>query len=459
MPGATLRRLCTHVAAVLLLASLEALAQVPAQEAAKLGGPELTPLGAERAGNAAGSIPPWTGGIQEWPDGYEPGDHHPDPFAEDAVQFSISAANLAEHADRLSEGQKALLEAYPDTWRMPVYPTRRSASYPERVYAAVQENARAAELRTEGKGGVVLSNVSSPFPLPRSGVEVVWNHNLRFRGVRVQRSNGYAPVTRSGDYRVVLQEQDFAFPYAAPPDSAFRTKRPNLLLAVKTRTIQPVLLGGNGVLLLEPIDQTKDPRKSWSYLRDLRRVVRNPTLRYYYPAPASEGLRTFDDSELFNGPPDRFEWRLLGKRELYIPYNAYRLHSNELGPGEILQRRHIDPELARYELHRVWVVEGTLKPGRNHIYSRRVFYVDEDSWQIAVADTWDLKGRLWRVNEAHAINYYEVPLVWTTLEVYHDLRERRYLAVGLDNDRNMYRFSEGGDPREFSPNALLYYIR
>ena len=120
---------------------------------------------------------------------------------------------------------------------------------------------------------------------------------------------------------------------------------------------------------------------------------------------------------------------------------------------------HIEPSLARYELHRVWVVEATLKPGEKHLYSRRTFYVDEDSWQIAVAESYDAQGRLWRVNEAHALSYYEVPVLWTTLEVFHDLQARRYLVTGLDNARRTYRFAEGSDPREFSPNALTYYVR
>ena len=107
----------------------------------------------------------------------------------------------------------------------------------------------------------------------------------------------------------------------------------------------------------------------------------------------------------------------------------------------------------------MWVVEGRLREGMTHIYSRRVFFVDEDSWQIAVAESYDGEGNLWRVNEAHALNYYEVPVLWDTLQVFHDLKARRYLATGLDGSRNPPRFLEKADPREFSPNALLYYIR
>jgi hypothetical protein len=211
--------------------------------------------------------------------------------------------------------------------------------------------------------------------------------------------------------------------------------------------------------VIEPLDQTRDPRKAWSYSRALRRVLRNPFLDYGNPAPDSDGLRTVDELDLFNGPPDRFEWSLLGKRELYVPYNAYRLHGDDVKSGELLLSGHIDPERARYELHRVWVVEGRLKPGQRHVYSRRVFYVDEDSWQILVTDSYDLKGELWRAAEAHALEYYDVPLLWDTLQVFYDLHARRYFVFGLDEGLAAPRFEQGGDPREFSPNALLYYVR
>jgi hypothetical protein len=443
---------------VLLLAGA-APAAVPPEQAAKLGGAELTPLGAERPGNAAGTIPAWDGGITEPPAGYRAGQQHVDPYSEDPVLFTISADNLQAYADKLSEGQKALLRAYPDSWRMPVYRTRRSAAYPEWVYAAVKANATSAQLLRDGKGGVARSNVSSPFPFPASGIEVVWNHNLRWRGVRVSRSLGQAAVTRKGRYTVTITQQEIALPYGAPADDPLRVKFPNILFALKGKVVQPGLISGEGSLTIEPIDQTREPRKSWLYVPELRRVLRAPYLSDDYPAANTDNLRTVDEGDLYNGSPGRFDWKLLGKRELYIPYNAYRLDAGNLGYKDILQKHHINPALTRYELHRVWVVEGTLKPGMKHLYSRRVFYVDEDSWQIAVADSYDQDGKLFRTAEAHAMNFYEVPLLLSTLEVYYDLQQQRYLVAGLDNERNPYQFSDEADPREFSPNALNYYIR
>ena len=444
---------------LLTLLSVAAAEDNHSTTAEQLGGPLLTPVGAERAGNAAGTIPPWKGGITEPPAGYVPGEQHIDPWPEDGVLHTITAANMADYADHLSPGQQALLRAYPDSWRIQVYPTRRSASFPEWVYQAIEDNARNATVLREGKGGVAGTNVSSPFPIPASGVEAVWNHNLRWRGIRIQRSFGQAAVTSRGRYTVTLSLQDFAFPYAAPPGDELREKFPNLLLALKSKVIQPGLLSGDGSLVLEPIDQTDAPRKSWSYSRNLRRILRAPHIANASPSANTDNLRTVDEFDMFNGSPEQYDWQLKGKQELYIPYNAYRIHARDLAADDIVGKHHINPAYARYELHRVWVVEGTLKPGMKHIYGRRVFYIDEDSWQIAVADNYDLEGNLWRTSEAHALNYYEVPVLWSTLEVYYDLVKQRYLVSGLDNGRNPYRFSDTADPREFSPNALNYYIR
>jgi hypothetical protein len=427
-------------------------------EAARLEA-DLTPMGAERAANPGGTIPAWTGGIIAPPPDYRPGANHPDPHPGDRILYTVTAADLEARGSLLCDGQKALLRAHPESWHLNVYPTRRSASFPEWVYQAVRANATGARVVLTGKGSVEGARVGPPFPIPKSGIEAIWNHNLRWRGARVERSDGIAAVTRLGNYRVVLSEQTLGLPYGARQADAFGKAYPNILFAIKARTIAPSRLAGNGSLVIEPIDQTSDPRKWWNYSRDLRRVFRVPWAAYDFPAPSSDALRTVDDTWLFNGPPDRFEWELLGKREMLIPYNAYRLHGSDIEPVDILGPSHIEPDLARYELHRVWVVQALLKPGAKHVYSRRVFYVDEDSWQIAVAESYDLDGRLWRLNEVHAINYYDVPVLWSTLEVYHDLVRDRYLVTGLDNARNTYRFSEGSDPREFSPNALSYEVR
>jgi hypothetical protein len=453
-----LRRTALAVLAAAGLASGPAGAGMSEQEAARLDG-ELTPMGAIRAGNAAGTIPPWTGGLATPPADYRPGRWHVDPFAADEILFHVDAANAEQYADRISPGQRAQLEAHPRTWRMNVYPSRRSAAFPDWVYEATKQNATRSELVTKGKGGVKGARIGPPFPIPQNGLEAIWNHNLRWRGVRVRYADGLAAVTRRGSWRLVLALEDLAFPYGARDESVFHDRYPNIMLAIRSKTVAPALLSGDGSLVLEPIDQTDDPRAAWLYSQAFRRVIRSPYFAYEFPSPNTDNLRTIDDAFLYNGPPDRFDWQLLGRREMLVPYNAYRLHGGGASSDDIIGRSHIDPDLARYELHRVWVVEATLKEGAQHVYSKRVFYIDEDSWRILVSEAWDLEGRLWRINEAHPVIHYEVPVLLETITTHTDLKERRYLVDGLDNERNPPRFSEDIHPREFSPNALLLYIR
>ena len=216
----------------------------------------------------------------------------------------------------------------------------------------------------------------------------------------------------------------------------------------------PARLAGTALLVHETMDQVKEPRKAWTYNTGQRRVRLAPNIAYDAPGTASDGLRTTDDFDMFNGAPDRYNWELKGKQEMYVAYNNYKLHSDTVTIKDILQPGHINPDLTRFEKHRVWVVEANLKPEYRHIYQKRVFYIDEDSWQIQVADMYDSRGELYRVAIAHGVNYYEVPTQWSTLEVYHDLNSRRYLAMGLDNETKMYDFSSPLNDGKFTPQAL-----
>jgi Protein of unknown function (DUF1329) len=424
--------------------------------------PGLTPVGAERGGNVAGTIPSWTGGLTEPPAGYVKGERLVDPYADDPVLFTITAANYASHKEHLSEGQKALLSKYPESWRMNVYASRRSAAYPEYVYDAFKSNASTSTLISEGRGGVENSIVTSPFPHPTQGVEVIWNHNLRWRGIHINRVDGTAAVTRRGNYTLILQDEDWAIPYARPPVSGAEAAYPNLLFAFKQKVFAPGFVTGSGALLHEFLNSNISRRETWLYSPDLRRVLRTPFTGYDNPAPNTDSLRFNDEADMYNGSPSLFNWTLQGKREMYIPYNAYQLHSDSLAVDDIVLDNHINPDHVRYELHRVWVVEATLKTdkgGRGHKYSRRVFYVDEDSWQIAAVDNYDKNGELWRISEGHMVNFYQVPAPWYTLRVYHDLKARRYLVQGLDNQRRAPVYDDVINARSFGPNALDYYVR
>ncbi len=442
-------------AGLAVLLAGNALAGITPEEAARLG-QDLTPLGAERAGNAGGTIPAWEGGIGSpaeagFPD-FETGGHHPDPFADDTVVLTINAQNMDEHAGKLTEGHKAMLKTYGDTYFMNVYPTHRSAAYPERIYDATRRNAVSATL-IEGGNGVTGATESIPFPIPESGLEVIWNHILRYRGEGAARTIGQAPVTRNGSYTMVMLQDEFFPAYSLP--GAKEEELENTIIYFKQRVTAPPRLTGQILLVHETLNQALEHRKAWLYNPGQRRVRRAPNVAFDNPGTASDGLRTSDDLDLYNGSPERYNWELVGKREIYVPYNAYKLHSDELKYDDIIRPLHINQEHARYELHRVWVVDATLKDGIRHVYKRRTFYIDEDSWQIVAEDIYDNRDQIWRVVEGHAINYYDVPTLWTTLDVYTDLQAGRYLALGLNNEQaKTYDFDVELKAADFGPSSL-----
>ncbi|MCX6955445.1 MAG: DUF1329 domain-containing protein [Verrucomicrobia bacterium] len=427
------------------------MAAVPESAAARLG-KDLTPLGAEAAANADKSIPAWNGGILTPPAGYKVGDHHPDPFASDQPLYTVTAANAAQYESKLTPGTLALLKAYP-TYKLVVYPTRRSASYPQRVYDATLKNATSARL-TAGGNGITGAILGIPFPLPADGLEAVWNHLTRYRGVAAARHPDQAAVERGGGYQIVKFEDEFLFNYVRPDMTAAELEKENTLVFYKQAAVAPARVVGNILLAQETMDQVKEPRRAWVYNAGRRRVTRAPNVAYDNPGTNADGQRTSDQFDMFNGAPDRYDWKLVGKKELLVPYNSYKLHSDKLKTSDILKPGHINQDLARYELHRVWVVDATLKPGTSHLYARRTFYIDEDSWQILAADQYDARGALWRISEAHCINYYEAQTFWSTLEVHHDLQNGRYLAFGLDNENVMYDFNLKRTPADFTPGSL-----
>ncbi len=447
------KRSLTGAAVALALYAGGALAAVAPQDIAKLGS-SLTPFGAEKAGNAAGTIPEWTGGITQAPAGYKgKGQHHVDPFPGDQPLFTITKANLEQYKGNLTAGQIALFNSYPDSFQMPIYPSRRSGSAPQWVYDNSIKNAATARL-VEGGNGFADAYGGIPFPIPQSGVEALWNHIVRYRGTYISRRSAEVAVQRNGAYSPVVSETEALFRYY-DPQGAYADLN-NILFYYLNFTKSPARLAGGAALVHETLDQVKEQRQAWVYSAGQRRVRRAPNLSYDTPIAASEGLRTADDTDMFNGAPDRYDWKLLGKKEIYIPYNNYKISSSDVKYSDLLQVGHVNPALTRNELHRVWVVEGTLKPGARHIYSKRTLYLDEDSWQAAVVDQYDGRNELWRVSIAYLKNYYDLPTTWSAMEVYHDLQGRRYHVQNLDSEEpaTVDFFQKVPEDSQFTPSAL-----
>jgi Protein of unknown function (DUF1329) len=436
---------------IMLHASANALARATPEEVARLGGEQYTPVGAERAGNAAGTIPQWQPGLDTIPEGDIASEGLADPFAGEKEVFRITASNVEQYRDNLSEGQIALLRRYPDTYYLPVYPSHRISTYPEEVLERARTNAVEADMVPGGNGLVNLNGSTVPFPFPKDGLEAVWNHIVRYRGGSVERTYSQIPVQTNGNFAPIVFRDSLVFASSLPPGSVDE----NRLFLYLQQILAPARLEGDILLVHENIDQKREPRNAWLYNAGQRRVRRAPNVAYDGPGRASEALRTSDDLDAYNGAPDRYDWKLLGKREMYIGTNAYRLYSKKLKYKDILLPGHINPAYTRYELHRVWVVEATLKPSERHIYAKRVFYLDEDTWTVAIKDQFDGRGELWRVAQGHGIYHYDAMVPWGS-EVQNDLISGRYLVTGLDNEVKEHGYIWGLDasPADFTPAAL-----
>ena len=426
------------------------MAAVPAAEADKLG-KSLTPMGAEMAGNADGSIPSWKP-LAKNAGTVDSKGFLSNPFASEQPLFTITASNVDKYKEKLAPGQYAMFKRYPETFKMPVYTSHRGATVPPEVFASIKRNATNTTLVSGGNG---LENFETavPFPIPKTGVEVIWNHITRYRGGSVTRLVTQATPQANGSYSLVYFQDQFVFRDKMKDYDP--TNPGNILFYFKQKVTAPARLAGGVLLVHETLDQVKEPRSAWVYNAGQRRVRRAPQVSYDGPGTAADGLRTSDNLDMFNGAPDRYDWKLEGKKEMYIASDSYKLDDPKLKYSDIIKAGHINQDLARYELRRVWHVVATLKEGQRHIYAKRDFYIDEDTWQAAVIDHYDGRGQLWRVAEAHAQDYYDKQVPWYALETLYDLQSGRYLALGMKNEeKQAYDFGFTATTSDFTPAAL-----
>jgi hypothetical protein len=429
--------------------TLQAQAKVDNAQAARLG-QDLTPLGGERAANAAGTIPAWDGGLAQPPANYQPGMHHPDPYGAEVPLYRVNSQNLAQYQTQLPAGLKALLENNSDYF-LRVFPSHRSAAAPQRIYDATRFNALNAEL-ISGGNGVAGVAAGIPFPLPKNGQEAIWNHIMRYRGDQLHFVTNQAAVLSNGAYNLLKLDRDIYFLYGR--EGVSPKDLDNTLFYYKYKVVAPAKLSGSALVVQETLDQVLAIRKAWRFNRGERRVRRLPMLAYDTLQPDSNGMATADVVDAYNGAPDRYDWQLVGKQEMLVPYNSYAVHQQGIPYDNILRRSTVNPELLRYELHRVWIVDASLRKGFSHPYAKRRFYLDEDSWQILAVDLYDKSGELSGVQESHPISYYDVPMFASTLETIYDFKGKRYFVDGLDNNEPMYDFNARLTPRDFTPQAL-----
>lgn len=430
-------------------------AKVSQEEAAKLGN-ELTPVGAVKKGNADGTIPAWA----PWPKEGDPSgmdltaENFPDTIGKllaEKPEFVITKANMDKYADKLTPGYKALFKLYPD-YKMKVYKTHRNVGYPDIDYKFTKQNATTAHL--DGCNDCLVdAEFGFPFPIPKTGTEAIWNHRLRWRGESVKRNNDQAIVQQSGNQQITKLVENVKFPYTLL-DSEKRVKVENkddIVLYYQSETIAPPRNAGQYLLAWEHVGY----RDAWLYNPGLRRVRRAPNVAYDNPYEGTDGQEFYDQVDMYNGAMDRYNFKLVGKKEMYIPYNNYAINDPDLKYAkDILGKQHLNQDLMRYELHRVWVVDATLREGTSHQFKRRTFYIDEDGWNIVGIDCYDNRDNLWKYQEAANITFPPLQVAGGSPELIYDLQSGLYFVTALSNEGTPNDFTVSYKDRYFSSRAL-----
>ncbi len=438
--------------ALAMAISAQAAAKATAEEIAKLGGDELTCMGAERAGTESG-VAEWTGKwFKTWPGQTKPHGWEPGPYKDEKPLFTISAQNMSEYAERMTPGQKALMQKYPDAYKMHIYPSHRDFRFVDWVCDVVKKNAANSEIIDDGLGITGISG-AHPFPFPKNGLEAVYNAIVPHRAWTEKTVMDIADVYANG----TIAWGRARFMTMNPGNNPKPNERGSYTDHISAFFYQGFLLPdrekGFVAVGYQPNNYKSDATQSWQYLPGIRRVRKAPEVGFDYPVPPS-GLRTVDDDYLFNGSPERYNWTLIGKKEFYVPYHNFEFNSPELKYDDIIKPSTVNPDHMRYELHRVWVIEGNLKDGVRHIYKKRRLYADEDTWLTIWADNYDGRGELWRANMAAFFYSQESGTFHRGASIYHDLTSGNYEATYLTNESDhWWRLNTPLRPAMFSPEA------
>ena len=432
-----------------LAAAIPASAAVMQDEAKQLGA-SLTAVGAEKAGNKDGTIPEYSGQLSG---GAAPkGGTRPDPFAADKPRLQITGKSLQGQDDKLTAGTRELLKRYA-SYRVDVYPTHRSVVLPKQYLDNTAKNALNAK-SVDGGVGVEGALGGVPFPIPKSGYEVMWNHLLRYQGHAFTTKYDSWNVDSAGTPTLATTGEIWEeFPLGDPKKKDEVAKQNDVFFRTKLAYLAPARRAGESLMAFDAVNSLAQPRKVWQYLPGQRRVKLAPDVAYDTPNPGSAGASTYDDAWIFNGALDRFDFKLIGKKEMIVPYNTNKLDTHKV-MADVTTAHHLNPDLVRWELHRVWVVEATLKPGKRHIYSKRVFYIDEDSWVALASDEYDARGQLYRASFCHLTFYPDVQVAYTGNHMVYDFVSGSYNITGLSGPYGGVKYTEGLKASEWSAETL-----
>lgn len=405
-----------------------------AADASELG-KSLTWFGAEAGANADGSIPAYEGGL---PFKDQNGaDHYVDPYAADKPLYSITAQNMEQYKDQLAPGSIEMLKRFP-TFRIDVYPTRRSMQYPDWYLENTKKNVGTARLEGKVEGDKLagtadkgLPHQGLPFPVPKTGYEVMWNSFMRY-APPITRLHSTSWLVDAGGKRNPLPFNDATYMHPWSEQSGkLRERTFDAYWGFNTELYAPATSAGTQFLNYY-IPDAAAPAPIWFYTPGQRRVRKAPEFAYDIPMAAYAGVLLWDEPWGFAGRMDRFDFKLVGKKEMIVPYNTFAL-TNSTTAQEVLGDSHIAPESVRWEKRRVWVVESTRKADARHAYSRRTFQIEEDCWCIVSTESYDNAGAMWRVQNIYNFPAYDVGGMNHIAFSANDLLKGSYVVINVGN--------------------------
>jgi Protein of unknown function (DUF1329) len=432
-------------------------ADLSQEEISKLGD-SLTPFGAVKAGNEAGTIPAWTGGVCAPPANYDPiegdrgGSPYANPFPDEEPRLVITAENMSQYADKIDAGTKALMKRYPETFRMDVYPTHRTACFPDWAYKNTIENVEKPRLVGDAPG-LEGAHAQVPFPIPKDGYQAMWNSNVKFDQPRSGGTQAAYLVDASGN-STLLSIQNIPnrnYYWDNELDTVPENQPYWMLLA---ETVDPSSVAETKQMRHSFTNAHERETMAWSYVPGQRRVRLAPEFKYDTVSTQSGGILLYDEINGFSGDMDKFNFKLVGRKEMFVPYNAYELWAAD--PEISNTPNHVNPDVMRWELHRVWEVEATLKEGERHVQMVKRFFLDEDSWSILSYHSLDHGGNIHHVMHQPPVQRYEVPMFSNGQYALYDFSKGIYSHGSLMGAPGMTGFPriESFPPNFFTPGSM-----
>jgi hypothetical protein len=384
--------------ACLVTAAITAPAPAKAQAAppdATLLGTSLTPMGAERAGNADGSIPAWTGGLTG------PALPADKPvvrpvFTGEAPLYEVSQSNMAQYQALLTPGTQQMIKQF--GFSLKVFPTHRTAAAPQFVYDNAAKNVTRAKLDPAGgRLGFTGAYGGPPFPIIDTsdplvgGAQLIWNHLTAWNDSAYNTTfvpsyvmiRGHLTLAGGGPVR-------FVYPYYDPDGTV--EDFDGYYSKLHVYYAAPASDVGQEQLVWHSTNVNVNPDIVWTLLNGQGRVRKAPNEAFDTPNPAANGISNLDESSVFYGNPSQYDWRYIGKQEMLVPYNCNDMHAHTA--QELMLPHFLNPDIVRWEKHRVWVVEATLHPGAQNVNARRRIYIDEDSWYALLGEAYDRDGNM-----------------------------------------------------------------